>query len=1325
VPLDEPAGPRRLVHLGVGAVITIATVLQAPGRLAADTKLDLAVDPVRFLGRATHLWQPDALGHVPNQIVGYLFPMGPFFVAGHAARVPMWLVQRAWIAAVLVLAYWGAVRVAARLGFDRPSTQALAGAAYALSPAMVAFVGSTSGGQLPAALLPWVLVPLMDGATGGSPRRAAARSALAVVAMGAVNATSTVAALPLAGLGLVTRRPGPRRRRLAAWWVGLVGLATVWWTVALAVQARYGFDFVPFTETARVTTATTSLVEVIRGTGHWLSLLRTSGPWLPAGWALASGAGAIAGTVAVAAAGMYGLARRDMPERTFLVAGVGLGAALIAVGYAGPLGSPLASTARSLLDDQLSALRNLHKFEPMLRLPLALGLAHAVATLPTTGWRAARRELTVVAAAAVFLAALPLVRGELLPRGAFDEVPAYWKQTAAWLAARDGRSLLLPASEFGEYRWGRPLDDPLQPLDAGPWAVRNLIPLGSTGATRVLDAISRRVETGRTAGLAEALDRAGLRYLVVRNDLDPLRSTAPRPSMLRAVLHDAPGLRRVAVFGPTAAARATSDRVRPGAAGLERTHAVEVYEVVGPQPSVRTLPAAGLLVVSGGPESAVDLTGVADNPAILAGDGDVPDDAPALLTDGLRLRDVDFGRVRDAVSYVLTPDERAPDTRAAPLDRTPVPGPDHATTAVMTGAATLRATSYGSRFDRTPESQPFAAFDRDDSTGWSPEAVRDGRGQAVQLTFDHPRPIRHVDIAPMRTPEWRTRVSEVVVTTEHGNRRARIDASGPTRVALPPGATRVLRVTIVRVEGPRLLGPALAEVTVPGLTITRPLRLPSDQLARLRAGAPLAGVRLVRSAADSFDATRHDEEPFIDRQVELPVSATLALGGTAVARPGPALDALVETLGTGAVRATASTVWGGLPAFRAGAVADGDRITAWVADPGDPAPELALTWDGARPIDAIVVRAAPGPFARPRRVRLSSGREQRDVFLDRQGRATFLPMETDRLRVTVLETAPVPAGTSGLVTPVATGIGEHELGGLASKSAAIADDTPVVLPCGRGPQVFINGLIHFTEVRGTAGDLLAGRALHVTGCDKALAVEPGRLSVRTNVDGPLVLDTLDLLTPVVPATPAPRPTRVVRWTDEHRRVHVGAGPAAYLTTNENANEGWHATIGGRALRPARLDGWRQAWLVPAGAGGDVDLDFRPARTYRAGLAAGAVGVLVTLALAGVGSRRRRTDHPPATARTVPVVVLVGTATLVVFLVAGPVALAVPLLALAGRDVRLPWLAGGLYAAAGALVALRPGQVPGSGSGAYGALAQLLAALALAALVISLVPAERR
>jgi arabinofuranan 3-O-arabinosyltransferase len=87
-----------------------------PGKIIPDTKIDLPIAPIRFLGRALHLWDIEQFGQLQNQAAGYLFPMGPFYVLGHLAGIPAWIVQRFWFALLLCVAFLGVRRVGVGLG---------------------------------------------------------------------------------------------------------------------------------------------------------------------------------------------------------------------------------------------------------------------------------------------------------------------------------------------------------------------------------------------------------------------------------------------------------------------------------------------------------------------------------------------------------------------------------------------------------------------------------------------------------------------------------------------------------------------------------------------------------------------------------------------------------------------------------------------------------------------------------------------------------------------------------------------------------------------------------------------------------------------------------------------------------------------------------------------------------------------------------------------------------------------------------------------------------------------------------------------------------
>ncbi len=243
---------------------------------------------------------------------------------------------------------------------------------------------------------------------------------------------------------------------------------------------------------------------------------------------------------------------------------------MVTAGHLGSVQGLAAVGLRGALDGALAPLRNVHKFDPVLRLPLVLGLAFVVdafagrrpptpatedpgsATLTAGLLRGNQVAMVALSVLVVLGAALPALSGRLTPGGATLGVPDYWRATARWLGAHgeDGTALLAPGSAFGEYVWGAPHDEPLQSLATSRWAVRNAIPLAPPGDIRMLDAVETRFTQGRgSRGLAAYLHRAGVGYVVVRNDLSR-GDDVPDPVVVHQALGASPGLTRVATFGP-------------------------------------------------------------------------------------------------------------------------------------------------------------------------------------------------------------------------------------------------------------------------------------------------------------------------------------------------------------------------------------------------------------------------------------------------------------------------------------------------------------------------------------------------------------------------------------------------------------------------------------------------------------------------------------------------------------------------------------------------------------------------------------------------------
>jgi arabinofuranan 3-O-arabinosyltransferase len=1281
----EPLPARSLI--GVSAALVGLCFAQAPGRLIADTKLDLALDPWGFLERATHLWDSSvAFGQVQNQAVGYLFPMGPFFGLGQASGLPMWIVQRLWLGLVVVVALWGVATLARELRIGGPLHWVIAGAAYAVSPFFLGQLASTSAGVLPAALVPWTVFFLVRGSRAGSPRRAAGLSGLTVAAMGGVNGAATLAVLPLPALWLLTREASPRRRALTLWWLLSLVLAIVWWSLPLILQDRWGFNFLPFTETAHTTEAVTSAFEALRGTAYWLTYLSLDGPWLPGGWSLVSSLPIVLASAVLAAAGITGLSRARITERGFLVASAAVGAVLVCVGYLGSAGGALDGPVRAALDGPLAAFRNVHKFEPVLRLPLALGLAAALSALPRRRWQPAA---ALASAALIAVVALPMIRGELPQAGSFKRVPDHWYRLASYLrehVAR-GNTLIVPAAPFGEYTWGRPLDEPLQTMESGNWAVRNLIPLGGARSTSLLDAIEQRLEDGASSRLQPVLRRAGIRYVVARNDLDWRRADAPRPAQVHAALLDA-GLRRVASFGPPVPEPQSSGSLLPDL-GIGRTESrlpqIEVFEVRPRPPIVRALPASRAVAVSGGPASIPELVeqgvlGRAD-PSILVADLDgVQRPARWAVTDGLRRVDTDFGLVHDNNSYTLSPGERAAGLVGPQRELLGSRATDgHAAVNQLVGPVErVSASSYGSWLLQLPFVAPGNAFDGDDRTAWAAGAHGGSTGQWVEAGFREEIDPASIEVRQLEDGPWRPQVRALSVTTEAGTLTSPVRADeSPQQVAAPPGPTRWVRIGFAAVghETPGSAAAGLREVTIfarrPGLPapVAVPpapswIRVPEEgsQLSVAAASAADPAFSLARLRANPLDVLRRDQEPQLRRIFKTPIGDAMRITATAVPARGRRLDRLLTPPGGIDVSATSS--WNDLPRYRPANLVDGTGRTAWVAAPTrpaatrtpgapglrgfgtssprrslispapvetDPHPVVKLRWPGERVLSSLHIVPAGTFAARPLRIRLTSPEGTRELDVPRSGEMRFTPLRTDRIAVSFLRVARRYTTTGFSAEPRARlPVGLRELDFPALHDLRLQPLLPgarIQLPCGQGPPISLDGRRLQTSLSASASALVELRSIPLSVCTQGGSVRlpAGEHRVLSQAGTAFTLTSL-AMTPhrwePPRAAGKPRPVRIVSWEDQRRTIDVGPGPSAYLAIAENFNDGWHATLAGHSLQPVRLDGWQQGFSLPAGTGGTVELRFAPERGYSLALLGGAGLILGLLALALLPPGRR-------------------------------------------------------------------------------------------------------
>lgn len=1297
-----------------------------PGRIAEDTKNDLYVDAWGFMARSLHLWDPQVTwGGLSNQGYGYLFPMGPFFALGSEVA-PVWVVQRLWWSVLLSAGLLGTAGLLKALGVGSARTRMLGALAYVLAPRVVTTIAGLSAESLPQLMAPMVLWPLVLAARGRmSNGRAATLSGIAALCCGGVNATATLCALLPAGIWLVTRHRW-WRSGLTWQWAAAVVAASAWWLGPLLVMARYSPPFLDWIENAQAVNRPVGMLDVIRGTTHWLGHVVTpGGAWWPAGHELVSRPALIILTSLVAAMGLAGLALA-VPERRWAWTCLLAGGVVLTIAHRGPFDSPLVNEVQSLFDGSLAPFRNVHKFDLLIRLPMVVGLTHVLGL--ASQWRPRRawqRSVTLaVAAVTIIAAAAPAFTGAVAVRGTFEGMPQHWIDAGRWLDAQDDRgALVVPAANFGEYRWGRTIDEPLRPLTDAAYAVRDAVPIAPAGTIRLLDEIERRLQTGRSiGGGADVLRRAGVSYLVVRNDLSPQESGQPPVALARAAVRATPGVTFVKGFG-SSFLDAVGERVSP----------VEIYSIPGQAASDLELwSAARVRGASGASENLSSLAdaGLLDAPVIFDGDR-TADLVPSthIETDGYRLRQRWFGATRGqdlTTTLTRTAGSRAPDY---------LPWSDEGLHSAVDyeGIAGISASSSMAE-DLTfgglrPAARPFAAVDGNSDTAWA--AMWDSR---PTLTIDLSGPLDLHDITITGLDRGDTlsgtvvRPSRLLVTTDVGSVSSNL-GTGPTRVTLPDGMTTRVSIAILGTvrDSPGQVVTGLSEVALPGVkpreVVTTPsTTTPASQTVAMVLGAGLGGRdgcttsrrEFVCLSGESVDAEQTGGMTWL---ASAPGGGTWTAGGTlTVGSKAPSV--LMESPG---VSVSASSVRNSAPQASPQAIVDGDDRTAWSPAFDDETPQL--TFDFGTDVTISTLRfqtrrdwastSAPA-------VVIDVGGKEFTRRIQKGGIVTIPATAGRQLRLEIVSVPGANSSPAAALELEAVQIAGHEFTPPAEHVQA---------PCGQGPALVVDGKDVPTRASVKRDAIFGVGSATWTACAPVELNDTRvhRVAVSSWLGLTASTTVLRRETVLFEASPevVPAGQSGAEWSG---RIEP-QDSSRLLVMTQNASTGWEARLGGERLVPQVVDGRRQGFVVPAGRGGELHIGFAPDSTYRTALALG-LGLALLLITASVltmrskSGRRVRADRLAESTQRVgvrgglrPVAGTLATAA-VGLVVAGPFgAIAATLGALLSLGLR-PRVRAGVVASLIALCGLTQAVLaPGSlgGTAVEGSIRLvLLAAVALAA-----------
>jgi len=998
-PLTDPHPPRSrrralarwCEHLVLAAVAYIPLLRTAPGMVEDDSKQYLYIDPAHFMSQIVSMWNPDSyMGTVTHQYIGYLLPMGPYYVLMRALGVPTWVAQRLWTGSLLFLAGAGVLFLLRTLspGMGTPGTGSLdAGTVGAFGAMVAAFAYMLSPYVLQnearqsALLLPWVGLPWMIGLTARALHhegwRHAALFALVVALVGSTNAV----ALILVGVGpvlwvvwelLAGRVQWGRAVSSSLKIAALSAVVSLWWAAGLAVEGGYGMDILRYTESIPTVVRTSLASETLRGLGYWFFYgvdkmglyLPMAAPYMTSVWLLAV-------SFAVPAVAFLAAFVFRWRDRAYFVVLVVVGT-ILSVG-AHPLSnpSPLGGLVKAAATGSTVglALRSTNRATPLVVLGTAVLLGAGAAAL-IRRWKIAG-AIAAVAATGLVAADIPaLWNGQFVASNLTrpQQIPSYWSQAARYLdtqaGARTTRVSLEPGIDFSTYRWGTTLDPVLPGLMTRPEVDRGLVPYGSPGSANLLEAFDNEFQNGTLdpSAVAPILRVMSAGDLVLQSDLAYEHYNSPRPRALWQKLDPPPpGLGNLVGFGNprvTAAPPVKYPLIDETELGLPHDAPypppVAVFPVAGARPILRTEGSAHPMLIDGDGTGLIAAAGAGllDGQATVLYSPSFADDSDALrrelaagadlvVTDTNRRQAEQFGTVGGNFGYTEQAGEKplVPDDRDARLPLFPASAGDASkTVALQQGVKSVQASGYGNSITYAPENRPDQAMDGDLRTAWTVAAFDNPVGQYLRITLDHPLTTDTVNLVqPLygSNNRWITRATlrfdgrhEETAVLGASSRTA----AGQT-VTFPTRTFTTLQITIDatsagnRTSYSGLSGVGFAEVRLPGQQVHEVVRMPEDLLSAAGAASQSHRLTIVMTRQTNAPVPpATDPEVDIARTFTLPTARTFSVSGTAELSALVPDDVLDRLLGT--------TVPGLVAAYSSGRL------------PGDVSGRTSTTLDG-------------------------------------------------------------------------------------------------------------------------------------------------------------------------------------------------------------------------------------------------------------------------------------------------------------------------------------------------------------------------------------------
>jgi len=836
----NPRRARRYAQALLAAIGFGVALVSQPGSYFADARFEYAFEPERGVRQLGALWQPTTgLGRIAGTEQGPI-PILTYWTLRVIGFGPE-LAQHLWHGLLLAAAAIGAASVVGHFRRRWGIWHVATGLAFAFNPLSLGLFTNSLIFLATIAVAPWMHLAVLKSGQRDQRWKWAAVLTLCIAAALPTELPGTLFnlgfLLPTAVYVVYVER-SCRLRPMIEFVARTAALSTL--TVAfVAIRTTRSVGDLSsrlvLSEDPEFVSATTSFSESLRGMGSWLAYFRFGSiDPRPQFAPLIESPFIVAATFVVPICAAVFLVKSHWPPRFFFAALAALSLTVVVGLYPFPL-TPWGEFVAWLNENApaTSAFRNSLKAGAPMVLSLTVlfgGLVERTVEARTPQLPAGAVGFTWVV---VFVASsLPVWTLDLYPENRkLDSVPAYWDDAADWLnsegADATGRVLVLPGSTSTTYRWGYVGDDIFTALLSVPHLRQGAFPASTPEAHSLLAALDRSVgdPAYRVEAQLDVLRRLGVRFVVVRNDLDWRALQQPRPTQLDP-WRESPELVRVATFGPVGAFTVDDADRSPEAATERLLPPVEIYELVEWQPIVRPVPAAAPILMSGDGDGWLSLAmnGFLDGSRPLVSTGSLSPEAlaarfdegsPLLITDTNALRQLRATSAGLSLSSPLGPDSTVRGSYAL------YPGEQRQTTSWIPGVIGVESSVEGAS---RPWFRAENAFDRDMRTAWRSGAISPSVQPWLEVEFDEPRPVRRVRVRSDVTSSGQFATGQVVTSDGtmypfvFGDEAAVVDLDGKT--------TRSVRVVITGAANTAEVG--IASIEIDDLDLAEHRQVPTD-----------------------------------------------------------------------------------------------------------------------------------------------------------------------------------------------------------------------------------------------------------------------------------------------------------------------------------------------------------------------------------------------------------------------------------------------------------------------------------------------------------------